>query len=53
MKVIFTRRLYLGPVSESVFVNFAARRFSVAVGLEGKIFIQLSLFADAFIDHIW
>ena len=45
--------LYLGPVPEFLLVNSAARRFSTAVGFEGKIFIQLSLFVDTFIDHIW
>ena len=43
--------LYLGSVLEFLLVNSATRRFSMAVGFEGKFFIQISLFYDAFIDH--
>ena len=41
--------MYFGPVPEFLLVNSAATRFSMAVGFEGEIFIQLSLFADAFV----
>ena len=44
--------LHLGPVPEFLPVNSATRRFSMAVGLERQIFIKISLFPDAFIDHI-
>ena len=45
--------LYLGPVAENILLNSAARRFLTVAGVEGKFFIQLSLFHDVFIDHIW
>ena len=46
--------LDFGPVPEFLLLNSTARRFILmAGGFEGKILIQLSLFADAFIDHIW
>jgi len=41
------------PVPEFLLVNSAARRFLMAAGFEGNIFIQISLLVDAFIDHIW
>ena len=43
------------PVSELLLVNSAARRFFFVNGrrCRRKFVIQLSLFADAFIDHIW
>ena len=45
--------MYLGPGQEFLHVNSAARQFSMAVGFGRKIFIQISLFAAAFIDYIW
>ena len=41
------------PVPELLPVISAARRFSMAVGPEGQIVIQISLFVDTFFDHMW
>ena len=43
--------LYLGPVPKYLRVNSAARQFLMAT--KRKFLIQLSLFDDVFIDHIW
>ena len=46
--------MYLDPASEYILFDSATRRFFMDVaGVEGKFFIQLSLFDEVFIDHIW
>ena len=45
--------LYLDRVPQLLLFNSTAKRFSTTVSFEGKIFLQLSFFADAFVDHIW